>query len=465
MNDADLPAEGVPPTAPHSIDAAPPLGAGASPWLARLSGTNLQALFAVALKGAAAVSALLLQWLIARIYGVEGSGLFALMATTVTLIGVMAVAGQDYIALRNVAGDLAEGRPATARSHARVSVRIAAVGGVLGTVATLAVAVAYGASADSAMMPILVLAAPVVVSLSIGRVYAFVARAGGRVLSSQLPDGPITSVAAVIVLVAAMLIWDAPPSWTLGAIYGVAYCAALAFSAILYRKVAAQWPSADGPGVAMRPILVAGLPLVLGSASPYFSDWLIIFSASAFFSPEVAGQIRIVTLYLSVMYMIFIAFDAVFAPQFASVIRLGDTGQLRRIYWQYALGASAMNLPLVLAALAVPDLILGIFGPEFVAAAPALRLAVAVQAVSILLGPAGTVLIMAHRERQVIWVNAAGLVVLLIGCWWLVPAYGVLGGALVSALVLLAKRLAEVAFMRAGPWRGATREPDAATGA
>lgn len=452
MTDAAAPAP--PQTEPIVLppEEAAPSGAGTAPLLARIGGLKLQALVAVSLKAGAAAAALLLQWLIARIYGPEGTGLFALMATTVTFIGVVAVSGQDYISLRNVAGDLAEGKPGEARAHARASVRIAAVSTALGTLAVGGVALAYGFGLQPAMMPILLLAAPVVAGLSLGRVFSFVARAGGRIISSQLPDGPITSAVSVSLLLIALLTWGAPPSWTLGAVYGIAYVVALVFAFWLYRRVTAPWPGTEPPKP-LRPILVAGLPMVLASASPYFSDWAVIFTATAAFGPEVAGQVRIVMLFLSVMYLIFVAFDSVVAPPMASALRLHDMPRFHRIYWQYAMGSFAFNLPLILAALVFPTEILGLFGPEFVPAANALRWAVLLQTVTILLGPAGLVLIMSKRERQVIWVNVVGLLLLIPGCGLLIPQYGVTGGALVAASVLLGKRITEVVLVRHGPWR------------
>lgn len=452
MTDAAPPAP--PETEPVALppEEAAPSGAGTAPLLARIGGLKVQALVAVGLKAGAAAAALLLQWLIARIYGPEGTGLFALMATTVTFIGVVAVAGQDYISLRNVAGDLAEAKPGEARAHARASVRIAMVSTVLGTLAVGGVALAYGFGLQPAMMPILLLAAPVVAGLSLGRVFSFVARAGGRIISSQLPDGPITSAVSVSLLLIAFLAWGTPPSWTLGAVYGIAYIAALGFAFGLYRRVTAPWPG-DGMAKPLRPILVAGLPMVLASASPYFSDWAVIFTATAAFGPEVAGQVRIVMLFLSVMYLIFVAFDSVVAPPMASALRLHDMPRFHRIYWQYALGSFAFNLPLISAALIFPAQILGLFGPEFAPAASALRWAVLLQSLTIILGPAGLVLLMSKRERQVIWVNVVGLLVLVPGCALLIPEYGVTGGALVAASVLLGKRLTEVVLVRRGPWR------------
>lgn len=461
--------QAVPPTPPHDARAAasrsarpidaPALeeaGGGSAPGLfAHWGGIRFQALLAVGLKGGAAASALLLQWLIARIYGPEGTGMFALMATTAVFIGVLAVAGQDFIALRNVAGDLAEGKPESARAHARASLRIAAFGTVLGTVALAATALAYGAGLEPAMTPVLLLALPVVAGLSLGRVCAFVARAGGRVIASQLPDGPITSAVAVSLLGLALAVGGVPPSWTLGAIYGAAYLAALLFAAWLYRTVRQGWPKPErGSEVALplRPIVLAGLPMMVANALPYFSDWLVIFTTTALLGPEAAGQIRIVTLFLSVMYLVTIALDSVLSPAIAGAIRLRDRTRVRRLYRNYTALALALNVPLMLVGAGFPELYLGLFGPEFVPIAPALRIAVALQALSILLGPAGIVLVMAHREQWTLAVNAVGLVVLAIGCALVIPAWGAFGGALVGASVLLSKRATEVALMRRLVW-------------
>lgn len=413
-----------------------------------------QAVLAIGLKGVAAASALVLQWLIARIYGPQGTGLFALMATTVTFIGVLAVAGQDYIALRNVAGDLAEGDEGAAGAHADASARIALIATVLGTIAVAGAALYYGAGLQPEMLAILLLAAPVVAGLALGRVYAFVARAGGRILSSQLPDGPITSTVSLLLLGAFALAWMplAPPSWTLGLVYGVAYLAALGFAYALYRQVRAGWAAA-GEAKRLRPLLLAGIPLVVGSSTIYFGDWLIIFTATAVFSPELAGQIRICTLYLSVLYLITLAFDSVLAPAIAAAIRLGERARFRRLYRNYALGSLLFALPLIGAAVLMPERVLALFGPEFVPAAQALRLGALVQAVTIVLGPAGTVLVMAHRERQVLFVNLVGIIILLMGCWLVIPQFGLIGGVAVATFTLLSRRITEVALMMVGPWR------------
>ena len=430
-----------------------------------MGGLQGQAFLAVLLKAMAAVSALLLQKLIAELYGAQGVGLFALMATSVTFIAILSILGQDYIALRNIAGDLAEGNSSSARAHASASVRITGVCTLIGCLALIGLAIFYARGLRPEMMAILLLALPVVPGTSLGRVFGFAARASGRVLSSQMSEGPITSTMSLILLAIFAVSWSHPPTWTLGLVYGLAYLVSLAFAGWLYSKARSAWKTGT-MRPPLRPLVMAGLPLVFANATPYFNDWLIIFTSTAVHSSAVAGQIRIVTLFLSVMYLITIAFDSVFAPEMAKSLRLNEHARFRRSYWQYALGSFALNLPLIAGAVIVPALVLSLFGPEFAVAADALRIGVIIQSLTILMGPAGTVLIMAHRERQIITVNVVGLIVLGLGCAFLIPqggmwCGGVMGGVLTSAGVLFSRRLTEVILMARGPWRHGIAEQSA----
>lgn len=406
-----------------------------------------KALIAVVLKAAAAGSALLLQWLIARIYGADGSGLFAIMATTVTLIGMTAVWGQDYLALRNVAGDLAEKRFDVARGHARASIAIASTGAAAGTAATIALAFAYaGLFGRPQMQPILLAALPVCAGLAVGRVFSFTARASGNLIASQLIDGPITSAVALIAMAAIALLWSSPPPWTLGLVYGVAYLAALIYAVGLGRRAMRAWPEGRTK-LPLRGLLISGVPLVFASTSPFLSDWSIIFATAFFHDAATAGQVRIVTLFLTVMFTITIAFDAVFAPSMAAAFRLGDTAKLRRLYRQYTLGSFVLNLPIVFPAALIPTLVLSLFGPEFLGAATALRIGVLIQLFTVALGPAGTVLVMGHREHLTFIVNGGALLVLIVLCLLVIPRYGVMGGVMTYAFVTLSRRATALALV------------------
>lgn len=413
-----------------------------------LRGMRGQSLAAVLLKAFGIGAAMLLQWLVARSYGATGQGLFGLMSTTIALTAVIGLFGQDYLALRNIAGDLAEGKPESAHAHARASIRIAQVGSALATFAVAITALVYYEVLDSAPTAQILLAAlPACGALAMGRLYSFIARAGGDIFKSQLVDGPITSGVGVLLVAMIWLLPQRPPVWGLGVAYTLSYLVALVIGLSIGRRAMAAWPRPAQPA-ATRPLVVSGISRVVGYASPFLSDWSIVFSMTALWGAAAAGLVRVPTLFLNAMFLVALAFDAVFAPRMAAALRLKDEAGLRRLYRNYVLGSLGMNVPVVLALTLAPGLVLGLFGPEFVASAPALRLGALAMAVTIALGPAGLVLVMSHNERLTYISNGFGLVVLAVGCWFVIPRFGVTGGILTYAGVQLGKRLMEFALVK-----------------
>jgi O-antigen/teichoic acid export membrane protein len=414
-----------------------------------LRGMRGQALAAVMLKAFGVAAAMLLQWLVARSYGATGQGLFGLMATTVALTAVVGIFGQDYLALRNIAGDLAENKPESARAHAQASIRIALIGSAIATAVVAMTALVYYEVLDSAPTALILLAAlPACAALAIGRVFSFIARAGGNIFKSQLVDGPITSGVGVLLVAALWLLPERPPVWALGIAYSLSYLAALTLGLTIGRRALAKWPRPKRTAPT-RPLLVSGVSRVVGYASPFLSDWSIVFTMTAIWGAAAAGVVRVPTLFLNAMFLIAIAFDAVFAPKMAATLRLADRESLKRLYRNYVIGSLGLNVPVVLALTLAPELVLGLFGPEFVVAAPALRLGALAMALTVAMGPAGLVLVMSHNERLTYISNGFGLIVLVLGCWFAIPRFGIPGGILTFAAVQLGKRIMEFALVRA----------------
>lgn len=413
-----------------------------------LRGMRGQALAAVILKAFGIGAAMVLQWLVARSYGATGQGLFGLMSTTIALTAVIGLFGQDYLALRNIAGDLAEGKPESAHAHARASIRIALIGSALATFAVAITALVYYEVLDSApTAQILFAALPACAALALGRLYSFIARAAGDIFKSQLVDGPITSGVGVLLVAMLWLVPQRPPVWALGVAYSLSYIVALLIGLSIGRRAIAAWPRPAAPAPS-RPLIVSGVSRVVGYASPFLSDWSIVFTMTALWGASAAGLVRVPTLFLNAMFLIAIAFDAVFAPRMAAALRLNDHAALTRLYRNYVIGSVGLNVPVILALTLAPGLVLGLFGPEFVASAPALRLGALAMALTVALGPAGLVLVMSHNERLTYVSNGFGLLVLAAGCWFVIPRFGVPGGILTYAGVQLGKRLMEFALVK-----------------
>jgi O-antigen/teichoic acid export membrane protein len=96
-----------------------------------------------------------------------------------------------------------------------------------------------------------------------------------------------------------------------------------------------------------------------------------------------------------------------------------------------SVGLSAMiAIPLGLAA----SFYLGLFGPDFVAGAPALRILLLGHMLAFLCGPVAVILVMQGHERLVMW-TALGALVCNAGLnLALIPNYGINGAAAATAL-------------------------------
>jgi O-antigen/teichoic acid export membrane protein len=107
-----------------------------------------------------------------------------------------------------------------------------------------------------------------------------------------------------------------------------------------------------------------------------------------------------------------------------------------------------LSLPLFVLTLGFPEWVLGLFGPNFVGGATALRILALGQLINILAGPIGVVLLMTGNERQSLYVSVISLAMLAICCFTLIPAYGLNGAAMTTTLIIAARTLTSVAMVR-----------------
>lgn len=138
---------------------------------------------------------------------------------------------------------------------------------------------------------------------------------------------------------------------------------------------------------------------------------------------------------------VLVAVNAIAAPRFAAMHRQGDMQGLRRTALLSVRLMLLAALPIVLFMLLLPEWLMGLFGPEFAEAAPVLMILVLGQFVNIATGSVGFLLSMTGHERQLrlnVFIGAVlgvGLGLLLI------PPYGILGGAVATAVAVASQNL------------------------
>lgn len=151
---------------------------------------------------------------------------------------------------------------------------------------------------------------------------------------------------------------------------------------------------------------------------------------------------------------ILIVLNAVIPPRFASLYHEGKVQAMGRLARQGAVLGACLAAPLLLACLFFPGRVLGLFGNEFQAAVPLLRIIALAQLVNVATGSVGFLLNMTGHEALMrniaLACNALGLGLFFV----LIPLFGVMGAALALAFVLVVQNLVALFFVwrRLGIW-------------
>ncbi|OSZ72542.1 hypothetical protein CAP39_04230 [Sphingomonas sp. IBVSS1] len=400
-----------------------------------------QVIWSFALKGLGAALALAVSWVVARLYGPLGSGLYAIGQTTVQVIGFIALIGLDSITLRTMAGEMkADGR-AAARGAVKVAARVVVPAAALAAgLLALLHPLAGRWLATPGAGEVLAIVSPAVIGIVIMRFTSFALRGAGVPLLSQSMEGPITSGLAILMLAGLAAMPERPPVWSVAIIYTAAMLATALFGTISYWRTVRHWPPPAPPP--LRPMLVAGVPVMIAVVSGFAIDWLSMLLTSYFASPEAAGTLRVAAQTLLVTSLVISSFDAIIGPQIAASWKAGDKARIASLLRKTILGSLAATAPIFAVVLIWPEFIMGLFGPQFVVGSTALQIVAVGNLVALSGGPVGSLLIMSGHERWSVLFALAAIVLLVALSAWLVPLYGVTGGAIALTGTMILRRLA-----------------------
>jgi O-antigen/teichoic acid export membrane protein len=404
------------------------------------------AAFAIKLLGAALSFGF--SFLIARHLGAEGTGAFALATTTAIFASTAALLGLDYVLLRAMAGDLREGKPALARGVAASALKVTsltalAIGGLLALAGAPVLRQLLGHGVD---MQLVYLAAIAVLPLTLNRMAVASLRGAGGLLAAQWLEGPQAMLLALVVLGGLIIAGAGIGATGVVILYFATATLSAVVATLIYRNRANRWPPPEPTPV--RPLLAQGWRISLIVLSRYLVDWLVLVSLGAWFSTFEVGQYRTAWQIAALIMLIVSTFDTVAGPRIAAAWRVGDVAHIRQVMRQSVATMAVIASPLLFVSLGFPEWLLGLFGPDFVAGATALRILALGQLVNILAGPVGTVMLMMGEERTSFIVSLVALVALGVLCVTLIPAYGLVGAALTTSLIIVLRTVVTWALVR-----------------
>ncbi len=136
------------------------------------------------------------------------------------------------------------------------------------------------------------------------------------------------------------------------------------------------------------------------------------------------------------------------APHFATLYKENKQDELRQTVQKTTALLFWTALPVFLVLLLFPDFILQLFGKEFSRGSMALTLMCAGQFFNTTMGPANNLLLMANRQKTVLYIAVLNNIICAVSGWLLIPIYGIEGAASVNLLGILFPNIAAISLIK-----------------
>ncbi len=165
--------------------------------------------------------------------------------------------------------------------------------------------------------------------------------------------------------------------------------------------------------------------------------WFDTLLVAAMIGAKAGGIYAAGTRYLLIGTFVVEAIMQAVGPRVSGLLTLGHKDEAREVVHQTTTWQVAIVWPTYLVVGLFATVLLGVFGPEFVAAEAALVFLSIGMLVSCLGGPCDSVILMSGRSRQSLINSAAALTINVVGNLILVPEYGISAAGFVWAVTLV----------------------------
>jgi O-antigen/teichoic acid export membrane protein len=388
----------------------------------------------------------LLNVLIARLYGAEGSGVYFLAFTVMTIATVFGRMGMDNSLLRFVAAHSDAGEWHEVDGVHRRGMGIAVGAALVSALAMAAAAplLARYAFRKPELTRAIVWMAAAVLPVAIGTLYGQLLRALKRVWASMMVGAVWTPGLALVGLL--LVSGRGDPVVAIEVYVAAAVCTALGAWA-WWHRVTPELRGLRGDFDRAK-LLRSSMPLFWVASMTMAMNWIANFALGAWGTVADVGVFNAASRVSFLVSFVLVAVDNISAPKFAALYKAGDN---------QALGRTARNTVRLMLLLALPALVLisvaprrimGLFGPEFTGGWLVLVILSFAQGVNVMAGSVGSLLMMSGHERQVRDSNTLAAIICLVLSIVLVPRTAALGAAIAVAAALVARNLYEVVMVR-----------------
>ncbi|NNF58889.1 MAG: oligosaccharide flippase family protein [Rhodothermaceae bacterium] len=195
----------------------------------------------------------------------------------------------------------------------------------------------------------------------------------------------------------------------------------------------------------MRLLLTTAFPLLFANSMIFLKGWIDTIMVGAFLDETAVGVYDIAFKLAALIIIPLGAVNSIAAPKFAELRQ--DRMRLQRFIGYATTAAALCAAPLFLLLVAAPGFVLGLFGPEYVQGATALRIIAAGMLASALAGSVGVFLQMTGRQVAYQVISFIVVVASIALSYVLIPRFGINGAAVATSASLILFNVAAVAYV------------------
>ncbi len=387
--------------------------------------------------------------LLARGIGVNGYGIYVYVITWCSLLVLLGKMGLDTAILRFGAAYRAQGkwdllRGLLSRSKQLSMIASATVGAALyATVWEIKGRVdpdlAMGFLIGSLLLPLFALT-----DLNVGSLRSLL-----RSVAAQLPIAVIRPLLIMAGFFVCALLYsggvDGPAAI---AIHVIAQAMVLIVTFVLVRAYIPKEITRVQAEFRSREWLRVALPLMFITAMGVMLNYTDTVMVGALLGPSDAGIYSAASRLAMMILFALNAVNVISGPMISTLYTKKASQELQNLVIRIAWGVLAFALPVALTLIIGGAWILGVFGNEFVTAHTTLSILAMAQLVNAMAGPVGYLMTMTGHQRQAAWVLGGSVLLNITLNAAMIPAVGIVGAAVATALVTVTWNLSMVYLIR-----------------
>ncbi|MCC2618341.1 oligosaccharide flippase family protein [Aestuariibacter halophilus] len=195
-------------------------------------------------------------------------------------------------------------------------------------------------------------------------------------------------------------------------------------------------------GLSNQATLAAGLPFLLVSFSATLNTSIDTLSISHYLPEEDLALYSAAQKLAALLAFPLVVAGSIVAPQFSALFASSQTQTLRTAFIRTSIGISIVSGVGCIIVLTLGEQLLGMWGDSFIDAYDVLIVLGISQLINACCGPLGLLLNMSGYERPVLWITLfnSGLNLLLNAT--LIPSFGIKGAALATGIVIVLQNVA-----------------------